>query len=310
MTTILRFYKSLMLFFKNIRFLFKNSLKSLNKEASKELKRINGFELDCMRMVDNIIYELPDRLHLISKPKIKNFSETLDNLVSSNSSIIRFGDGEIILIKGGDIGFQSNSEVLKLRLKEILQSNESNILIGINYHYYYADLRDFNEYPKYVYRTFVSDIRNYLSTIINFDTQYYSAGITSPYQMFKNYDFEQHYDKLMSLWRDRDVAIICGDKSFENISYNIFDCASSIEYQYCPFSNAFTNYDDIFNRACGINKSKLIIAILGPTAKLLAFDLSKEGYRVLDMGHLAKDFDDYKKQSIKNKQTIGKFFEN
>ena len=301
---------SIIIFFKNIRYLFKNSLKNLNKEVDKKLKRIDGFDLDCMRMVDNIIYEMPDKLSLINKPKIKNFSETVDELVNSNLSIIRFGDGEIILMRGGDIGFQSNDEVLGLRLKEILQSNNSDILIGINYHYYYADLRDFHEYPKYVYRTFISDIRNYLSTIINFDTQYYSAGITSPYQMFKNYDFEQHYDKLMSIWRGKDIAIICGNKSFENIKYNIFDCASFIEYQYCPFSNAFTNYENIFNRALGVDKSKVIITILGPTAKLLTFDLVKAGYRVLDLGHLAKDFDDYKKQSIKNKETIGKFFEN
>ena len=44
------------------------------------------------------------------------------------------------------------------------------------------------------------------------------------------------------------------------------------------------------------NKNKIIILILGPTAKVLAYDLSKVGYQALDMGHIAKSYDWYIKQ--------------
>lgn len=35
--------------------------------------------------------------------------------------------------------------------------------------------------------------------------------------------------------------------------------------------------------------------MLGHTAKVLDDDLSKDGYRALDLGHLMKDYDWYKK---------------
>ncbi|MBU4465609.1 MAG: DUF1792 domain-containing protein, partial [Actinobacteria bacterium] len=33
------------------------------------------------------------------------------------------------------------------------------------------------------------------------------------------------------------------------------------------------------------------IAILGPTATVLAYDLHRAGYRALDLGHIAKSYD-------------------
>lgn len=38
-------------------------------------------------------------------------------------------------------------------------------------------------------------------------------------------------------------------------------------------------------------KDRLIIIVLGPTAKLLAYDLNKLGYRALDLGHMAKAYE-------------------
>ena len=37
-------------------------------------------------------------------------------------------------------------------------------------------------------------------------------------------------------------------------------------------------------------KNKLILSILGPTATVLAYDLAKEGYRILDIGQLDVEY--------------------
>ena len=47
----------------------------------------------------------------------------------------------------------------------------------------------------------------------------------------------------------------------------------------------------IFAEARQLPKDRLIIIVLGPTAKLLAYDLNKLGYRALDLGHMAKAYE-------------------
>ena len=58
--------------------------------------------------------------------------------------------------------------------------------------------------------------------------------------------------------------------------------------------NAYNQYNEILLQAQSISKNKLILIILGPTATILAYDLSKLGYRALDIGHLAKDYNAWK----------------
>ncbi|MCG8708354.1 DUF1792 domain-containing protein [Brenneria sp. 4F2] len=45
-----------------------------------------------------------------------------------------------------------------------------------------------------------------------------------------------------------------------------------------------------------MNASRVVIIILGPTAKILSYDLGCFGYQALDLGHIAKSYDWYKKQ--------------
>ena len=88
-----------------------------NKKNKKLLKSLNKFfedESNCVRL-----------------PKIKNRHQTLEILNNSNKSMCRYGDGEFNLIFGHDLAFQDYSEELAARLKEILKSNDENILVGI-----------------------------------------------------------------------------------------------------------------------------------------------------------------------------------
>lgn len=110
---------------------------------------------------------------------------------------------------------------------------------------------------------------------------------------------KKYFDDIKTVWANKDIAIICGESVFNEIEYNIFDAANTVEYQKAPTVNAFEEYDKIFQNAKKIDINKIIIIILGPTAKVLAYDLAKEGYRALDLGHIAKSYDWY----MKNKTT-------
>lgn len=147
-----------------------------------------------------------------------------------------------------------------------------------------------------------------LKNLLDMSKTYIPTEITQMYMHFADYDFTQYFEKLKNIWKDKDIVIVCGDRVFNNIEKNIFDCASSVEYVYCPTTNAFSQYDEILNNLKKINNSKLIIMILGPTATVLAYDLNNLGYRALDFGHIAKDYDAYCKKLVKDYKNIAKFF--
>ncbi len=94
-----------------------------------------------------------------------------------------------------------------------------------------------------------------------------------------------------------------------SIENNIFGNAKTSEFMHAPSYNAFDSYQIILDKALEIDKEKLIIAILGPTSKILTYDLAQLGYRVLDLGHIAKDYDAFVRQIPRTQETIGKFFE-
>ncbi len=294
-------------FLHNIKWLFRVDLKQINR-------KINQFNMQDMYknvnlMLDNLRYELPNNPWQVKNPKMLNFEETLDVLCKSNSSLIRFGDGELLLMEGKDIPFQTASPKLSQRLTEILKNSHSNILTCINYHYFYADLIDFHDYVKFIYRSYIFPVREKYLALISFDKMYGSAGITSVYCTFQRYKFEAWYAKWCTIWENKDITIICGDRVVQNLEYNIFDNAKSLEYIYIPSCNAFDEYDSILERAKQIDKNRLILLIAGPTAKLLAFDLVNQNYRCLDIGHLAKDYNSYKTNMPTDAKSIGKFFE-
>ena len=65
----------------------------------------------------------------------------------------------------------------------------------------------------------------------------------------------------------------------------------SIERIICPSENAFEIYDKIYNEALKVDKNKMILLALGPTATVLAYDLYKAGYRTIDIGHVDIEYE-------------------
>lgn len=293
----------IVMFLKNIGHLFKYDLKTIAKYKGDELVTERKLNL----ILDGIKYELADDLKNLTRPNIAPPDITIAKLASESASICRFGDGEFMLIEGLDIPFQKFDPVLSSRLKDVLQSNVKEILIGIPY-CYYSSLATMRPFQRDFMRSWVAKNRDKISELTHPDRQYYDTGCTQMYAMYESMDFKAYFDSIRKLWRERDIVIICGKTIFDQINENIFDCASSVEFQYAPSTNAFENYDEILRSAKNITKSKLIIVILGPTATVLAYDLALAGYQALDMGHIAKDYDYYCKAVAHSNQTIADFY--
>jgi hypothetical protein len=117
-----------------------------------------------------------------------------------------------------------------------------------------------------------------------------------------------YFNKIRSIWENRDVTIIQGEGITRNFRFDIFDNVKSVEYIYGPSENAFSEYEYLLTTAKNIDKSRLVIIILGPTATVLAYDLASEGYQALDIGHTAKDYDFFRKEIKKDAKSIIEYY--
>ena len=287
-------------FFNNVRYLFRFNIKNL----SREIEYVHY-------AIDNIKYEIEEDLKQIPKITIKSNEETLNKLLHSNCSLSRFGDGEMTLMCGTSIPSQKANEVLTQRLKEVLSDANNNVMIGI--YPLCKSLMNASEASKDFDRRIVSKYRPYFSKFLKENYDYYSIGFTMPYMSIgankKHTEYLcRYYDKFRSLWDNKDIIIVCGERVFKNIKYNIYDNAKSVEYIYGPTNSAFEDYDKILNKVLEKDKNKLVILILGAAATVLAYDLSKFGYRALDFGHLSKDYDVFRKQLGADSSAIINFY--
>ncbi|MGY0217718.1 GT-D fold domain-containing glycosyltransferase [Endozoicomonadaceae bacterium StTr2] len=286
-------------FFKNIAYLFKYDIKDIRK------KSVRKEELDAA--LDGVKYEISDDIKKIKKPDIASAQQTINDLISQKASFCRFGDGEYGLMKGESLSFQEYDEKLSLRLFEVFQSNNKDIFVGIPYSYY-GSVEKMRPLTKRFVRSWVAKNRPLISSLTIPGKKYYDTECSQLYANYENYNFEEYFESLKGLWKGRDVTIICGKTVFDNIENNIFDCSKSVEYQYAAAKNAFSDYENILSQAKEIDKNRLIIIILGPTATVLSYDLALLGYQAIDFGHIAKDYDHFFKKIDHDSETLTSFF--
>lgn len=286
-------------FLNNVRYLFKYNLKEMYKCS---VARMSEDEL-----IEAVLYEIPDSN--VFRPKIENNEKTVEKLVNTQLNLARFGDGEMTLMQGNGIPFQNYDEKLANRLKDILYNEQKNLLVGINYGYYYPfDVSQWNESAVKFLRTIVPKLRKKLSSLLNKDKAYYSASITQLYQLYKTYNFEGLFSSFRKIWDNKKIVLVSCKKALEDLQYNIFDNASEIRKEIVPAKNCFEFYDEILKNLTGYDKDYIIILMCGPTAKVLCSDLTKLEYRALDLGHIAKDYDWYKRDIPRAEDSCSNFF--
>jgi glycosyltransferase family protein len=237
------------------------------------------------------IYWLNTRLRPNRKrPKVLSINDTLDLIKKDTLSAIRFGDGEMSLIEGRDLAFQKCDPTLATRLKEILQSNRPGLLICV--------LGIWERIEGFTKRSFWFTLHHLFrhghmwKSLLSYDQTYGDAFITRPYLTYKNKSAcDIIFKKIMSLWDNENIVLIEGDKSRLGIGNDLFSKAKTISRILCPSENAFSKYTEILAHAEKTPKSSLILISLGPTAKVLAYDLFMAGYRVLDIGHIDMEYE-------------------
>ena len=104
-------------------------LKNLSLLSKVDLKKNPAIMLDVDEYIENILYYIPSSD--VERPVVCNSIETAKLLLETNKSLARFGDGEVEIIRGNGIPYQKYDKELALRLKEILENKQENLLVGI-----------------------------------------------------------------------------------------------------------------------------------------------------------------------------------
>lgn len=226
--------------------------------------------------------------------------ETIDKIVEDKCSIARFGDGEFDMIRGTGMNYQKYNPVLARRLNEVLNSNEEGLLIGINN---VIDLRyaeNYVDFARNFWKGWLHDNKFKLLEILSKNKQYYSSNITRFYIDYEDKSGVGEYvKKLKKIWNNQDVVIVEGEQSRLGVGNDLFDNMKSIQRIICPSENAFEHYEKILQEILKIDKNKMIMIALGPTATILAYDLYKMGYRAIDIGHVDIEYEWFLRKATK-----------
>jgi len=275
-----------------------------------EIIRYENFCFNCINKIINNNCLKCSNACIFKDIQIYNDDDTLNEIINKNKSITRIGDGELFLINGVGIRFQDYNRNLSQRLLKILNSKENNLLVGINLPFKKVFFNRFNKKTKKFYNSYFKKYRFTLAKIIK-NKIYYSAWISRFYMAYESKKNVPRYIKhLKKIWDKKDIIIIEGKYSRLGIGNNLFDNVKSIQRILCPIKNAFNKYEKILNITKNIvPKNKLILIALGPTATLLAYDLSILGFQSIDIGHVDIEYEWYLRKAktkipIKNKHVI------
>lgn len=227
------------------------------------------------------------------KLKIKNSLESINYIIENKCSVSRYGDGELDVIWGGSRGFQKPDPQLAIRLKDILSSSLPNHIVCLPYPFLYSsNLRSSSD--KF-WSYYVGMNVKKLQDVIDLKKQYFDTEISRFYIDYADRsNCYKQIELLKKIWGNRDIIIVEGSLTASGIGNDLFDSAKSIRRIICPAENAFSKYNTILNTVISkANINDLILISLGMTATVLAYDLAKEGYQAIDLGHLDIEYEWY-----------------
>lgn len=214
-------------------------------------------------------------------PKIMSF-KTMLGKIKTGASIARFGDAEfdIALQRNKEDPYQKPNDRLSNSLFKILKTPSNDKLIicipPFNAeHNNVANFRDGLSFWKWYWK----ERWSFLSPL--FVNKEYGDSFFSRDSVF----YELNLDDLKSIWENKEVCFIVPENGRFEYDTRLFDNIKTKSEIFIPATNAFDEYDNILKQCKKYNKHTLFFIAAGPTATVLAVELSSLGYQALDMGH-------------------------
>ena len=226
-------------------------------------------------------------------PKILSIDETIDLIIKNKLSAARFGDGEFSLLLDIDNpDFQERNLELKNKLLETIHSNLPSLLICIPKFFEKSDLKTKNKRAAQFWHHYMLKNKKKINELLDINKICGNSVFTRNY--LTNINKENtilYFNKIKGIWDNRDIIIIEGQYTRFGVNNDLLNNVKSAKRILCPEKNAFNKYTDILKEALKHNKNCLFLLALGPTATVLAYDLCKNGYQAIDIGHLDIEYE-------------------
>lgn len=211
---------------------------------------------------------------------------TLEYLIKNKSSLVRIGDGEMYCLMNQMNNKTSNNNhcdrFIKDYLKQLMFIDHPNLVLGLLSPPNSAENYNLSrKYPKnltlleYNWFRFYPGIKKY----INFDRIY---GNASTFKI-KSQD-EVTYRLFSELIGNEDIVLVTSKNGLINPHHNLFYSAKSVNFIFVPHFHAHKEWNKYLDICKGFPKSSLFILSAGFLSKVLAVELTLNGYWAIDIG--------------------------
>jgi len=239
-----------------------------------------------------IVYFLYEKGVLHNRIQVHTVDETIDELLHTQKSMVRFGDGEIVMIKGGDLMLQKASPEIAAGLAEILRYTEDDLIVTIPG--IFETLSDHRKASRQFWKDHLFFCRKTYEKYCNPNRVYYSTFVSRCYYYLKDRSgVGAQFAKIRKIWENKDIVIVEGERTHNGVGNDLFDMAHSVERIICPPSDAYGAVSAILEACTNYEKDRLFVLSVGVAAKFLTVELFKQGYRALDIGNLDMEYEWY-----------------
>lgn len=193
----------------------------------------------------------------------------------------------LTLCGGGQIGFQESDSSLADKLHEVIHNKVDRLEIGIPD--VFGDLSAYRKKSARFWRAYMGGHRGELIRLLDLDRVYLNTNMTRFWSGYENRsEVTEIVELYKKIWKEKNIVFVEGELTRMGVGNDLFSGAASIQRILCPAESAWNRYNEILSTILKRNMSRdtLFILALGPTATVLAYDLTKEGYQALDLGHL------------------------
>lgn len=218
--------------------------------------------------------------------KFLGYNETIDAAIDGNRSIVRFGDELFDMLQGIGLYFgnwrQRYRPELARRLKEVISSEDARLLICFNPELILKTKKEFREMGIPKEYQFWTNSRVFLKDYYHPHVVYGSALCFHP-----RYNPDIDFKKLGAYFSSKDVIIVTtATERFKDLSLG-----KTTAFIEAPASDAWDEYGRMYGAVMAhIEENRLsrqdvlVLISMGSAAKVMVFDLMKDGYVAWDTG--------------------------
>lgn len=255
------------------------------------------------------VYELHHHNLLPNPLQVHSVDETLDVLLNTNKSMVRFGDSDLVMISGRNTIFQTAAPEITEGLRRIIGYQYEDLIVTVPD--IFGDLDIYLPASRAFWEDHLLFFRKAYYKYCNTEKIYYNTTVSRGYVTLADKSKSGGwFERFRQVFAGKDLVMVEGCTAHNGVGNDLFSEAASVQRIVCPSSNAYRVRDRILEECLKFDRNKLFLFALGVTAKALVEEMFLNGYRVIDIGNLDMEYEWYlrgaqKKEPVPKHSVVG-----